>query len=186
MNLTTTKLIGTCHCGAIRITVPQAPAWLTCCNCSMCRRLGTLWAYYSPDSVVIAGHAENADEYIHGDRMLRLLRCKSCGCVTHWEPIAPEAEGRVGVNMRNFEPALLQDTQLKLVDGATSWTSVPAQDLVRSRRGVNRPWHRANPMARKASVEQRVAWHRAHALACACRRVPEPILKLIAERQGAA
>lgn len=181
-----TKLTGTCHCGAIRVTVPEAPGWLTCCNCSICRRLGTLWAYYPPDSVVVTGHPEKTEGYVHGDRMLRLLRCKSCGCVTHWEAIEREAEGRMGVNMRNFEPALLQDTQLKLLDGANTWTSVPAQEIVRARRSINRPWHQACPMPEKATTEQRVAWHRAHAMACACRPVPESILKLIAEQQGVA
>ena len=33
-------LTGTCHCGAIRIEIPNAPDTLTNCNCSICRRLG--------------------------------------------------------------------------------------------------------------------------------------------------
>jgi hypothetical protein len=35
---------GSCHCGAVRIEVPGAPEWLGRCNCSFCRRVGSLMA----------------------------------------------------------------------------------------------------------------------------------------------
>ena len=38
-------IAGSCHCGAVKIAVAEAPATVTSCNCSICRRLGTLWAY---------------------------------------------------------------------------------------------------------------------------------------------
>ena len=44
-------LTGTCHCGAVRIRVRQAPRTVTSCNCSICRRYGALWAYYQASSV---------------------------------------------------------------------------------------------------------------------------------------
>ena len=40
---------------------------------------------------------------------------------------------------------------------------------------MNKDWHRLHPMPRKATREQRVVWHAAHARACACRDVPESI-----------
>jgi len=46
----------TCHCGAIRIQIPGHPSEVTNCNCSICRRLGTLWAYYDVGTVKIHGH----------------------------------------------------------------------------------------------------------------------------------
>jgi len=42
-------ITGSCHCGAVHIAVAEAPASVKSCNCSICRRLGTLWAYYRPD-----------------------------------------------------------------------------------------------------------------------------------------
>jgi hypothetical protein len=44
---------------------------------------------------------------------------------------------------------------------------------------LNREWHLAHPMPAKASFEQRVQWHRAHAAACRCREMPEDIRKRI-------
>ena len=37
----------TCHCGAVQIGIARAPEMLTNCNCSICRRYGTLWAYFN-------------------------------------------------------------------------------------------------------------------------------------------
>ena len=53
-------LEGACHCGAVRFTIPAAPESVTDCNCSICRRLGTLWAYYSPTQVMLNGEWTDA------------------------------------------------------------------------------------------------------------------------------
>ncbi len=114
-------LIGTCHCGAVRIELPSVPDTATNCNCSLCRRVGGLWAYYAYGSVRISGHPENTQAYIQGDRTLKTLRCKTCGCVTHWEPLNPEAGARHGVNLRNFDAALLDSVRVRRFDGADTW-----------------------------------------------------------------
>jgi len=113
-------LSATCHCGAIRVEVPHAPATLTNCNCSLCRRLGALWGYYEVGTVQVHGHPEKTEGYIQGDRTLRTVRCRHCGCVTHWEPLDPKAS-RLGVNMRQFDPDLLPDVKIRRFDGAVSW-----------------------------------------------------------------
>jgi hypothetical protein len=76
-------LVGTCHCRAVTITLPSMPETATSCNCSLCRRLGGVWAYYVFGTVQITG---NTMEYIQGDKTLRTMRCAICGCTTHWEP----------------------------------------------------------------------------------------------------
>lgn len=47
---------------------------------------------------------------------------------------------------------------------------------------INADWHRANPMPKKATPDQRLAWHLAHAAACACRGIPDGVQRLMAER----
>ena len=42
-------------------------------------------------------------------------------------------------------------------------------------RPVNKAWHEDNPMPERPSKDQRIAWHVAHARACACREVPRSI-----------
>ncbi len=127
MNTPTERLSGSCHCGALTIEIPAPPTEITSCNCSICRRLGTLWAYYPAEQVTVSGHPESTDSYVHGDRTLRLVRCKTCGCVSHWEPLDAKPgtsnDVRVGVNIRNFDPRLIDNTRMRLLDGADTWTS---------------------------------------------------------------
>ncbi|WP_426440016.1 hypothetical protein [Bradyrhizobium genosp. P] len=40
---------------------------------------------------------------------------------------------------------------------------------------LNKEWHRQNRMPLRASREQRIKWHAAHAAACSCRPVPDTI-----------
>jgi hypothetical protein len=48
---------------------------------------------------------------------------------------------------------------------------------------LNATWHKANRMPANASLDQRIAWHLAHAKACACRGLPASIIKEL-ERRG--
>jgi len=114
-------LQGSCHCGAIKLTLPHQPLKATRCNCSICRRLGAVYAYFDLGTVPIEGHPQHTQAYIHGDKTLRTLRCKTCGCATHWEPLGDEPTGQHGVNLNNFDPALLERIDVRRFDGAVSW-----------------------------------------------------------------
>jgi hypothetical protein len=102
-----------CHCGAVRIAVEPAPAWVLDCNCSICRRYGTLWAYAwdrldkrALSMTLLQGEAA-LEPYIWGDRELGFHRCKACGCVTHHVAMDNPAQIRA-VNARmfvDFDPA---------------------------------------------------------------------------------
>ncbi len=116
------SLQGSCHCGAVRLTLPSMPETSTKCNCSLCRRLGGQWAYYPFGTVSIEGHPENTSDYVWGDKTLRVLRCKTCGCATHWEPIDGQPGARHGVNLNNFEPRLKEVVKARHFDGADTWT----------------------------------------------------------------
>lgn len=106
-----------CHCGAVRIEVERAPAELTSCNCSICRRLGTLWAYFAPAEVAVTGPTAT---YCWGDRTLELHHCSTCGCTTHWTPTDP-ARQRMGVNARLMDPAVVDAARVRHLDGADTW-----------------------------------------------------------------
>jgi hypothetical protein len=108
----------TCHCGAVTIEIPRAPETLTNCDCSICRRYGTLWAYYTPDEVRVTAKPGATSAYAWGRKTLQFVRCTTCGCVTHWEPIVPGRGSRMGVNARNFEPAQLGQVRMRRLDGA--------------------------------------------------------------------
>ena len=114
-------LTATCHCGAVRIEVSRRPRTLTNCNCSICRRYGTLWAYYKTSEVRVIGAVGATSTYAWGDKSLRFVRCSTCGCITHWEPTHPREDSKMGVNARNFEPGSLESIRIRLLDGASTW-----------------------------------------------------------------
>lgn len=107
-----------CHCGAVRLAIDEAPSEVTDCNCSICRRYGVLWAYYSPRQVRLTPAAGATDVYMWGDRSIEFHRCAHCGCVTHWSAV-DKARDRMGVNARLMEPAVLATTKVRHLDGAS-------------------------------------------------------------------
>ncbi|HSO33383.1 MAG TPA: GFA family protein [Labilithrix sp.] len=112
-----TLVQASCHCGAIRISLARAPEAVTDCNCSICRRYGVLWAYYSPRDVQLTAAADATDVYMWDDRAIEFHRCKVCGCVTHWAPRDP-AMDRMGVNARLMDLAVLARARVRKLDGA--------------------------------------------------------------------
>ncbi|MBN8510656.1 MAG: GFA family protein [Burkholderiales bacterium] len=114
-------LSATCHCRAVRLQIPRRPRTLTNCNCSICRRYGTLWAYFPYKDIVIAAAPGATASYAWGDRQLRFVRCASCGCIVNWEGLHAPEKGRAGVNARLFEPELLGSPRIRRLDGARTW-----------------------------------------------------------------
>jgi hypothetical protein len=118
MNTTTDA---SCHCGAVRLTMPLPPDNLTECNCSICRRYGALWAYYSPQDVKITANQDATDIYMWGDRTLQFHRCKTCGCLTHWSKVDPKSD-RMGINARLMDPTTVRSLRIRKLDGAVTFT----------------------------------------------------------------
>jgi hypothetical protein len=48
---------------------------------------------------------------------------------------------------------------------------------------MNKAWHKLNKMPANAGIDQRVAWHIAHARHCGCRPMPPRIAAAIADSQ---
>lgn len=69
----------------------------------------------------VLGAPGATDEYVGGDKSLRFVRCRKCGCVTHWQLIEPREVGRMGANARNFEPDAVESVRVRMLDGASTW-----------------------------------------------------------------
>ena len=108
---------GSCHCGAVRLTLPSTPTVATACNCSLCRRVGALWAYYRPEQVTLVVGAGTTVPYVQGERTLEMHHCATCGCVTHWQSLKKD---RVGVNARMINPAEIAEIPVRRLDGAST------------------------------------------------------------------
>jgi hypothetical protein len=110
-------LAATCHCGAVRVEVPRRPRRLTNCNCSICHRYGTLWAYYKGSEVrVTCAQAQPANIRVTGRSGSSVHTCGDHSLGAN----SPRGRCRMGVNARNFEPASLGSVRIRLLDGAST------------------------------------------------------------------
>lgn len=114
-------LTATCHCGAVRVEVPRKPRTLTDCNCSICRRYGTLWAYYRADQVKVIAAPKATESYLFGGKIRRFVRCANCGCIMCWQRVVPRKVTYTGVNARNFDPPIVGSVRVRRLDGADTW-----------------------------------------------------------------
>lgn len=114
-----------CHCGKIAVRAAQAPAFIHACNCSLCRKAGAQWAYFTPDEVKIVGSTAG---YIRDNKPgagAEIHFCPACGSTTHFvltpETIARHGNTMVGVNMALADESQLFGVELRFPDGA-AWT----------------------------------------------------------------
>lgn len=107
-----------CHCGAVKLEIATAPETVKDCNCSICHRYGTLWAYYPLDQVRITPKHDATDIYMWDDRAIEFHRCKICGCVAYWWPV-DETRNRMGVNANLMPRDVLEKATVIPFDGAS-------------------------------------------------------------------
>jgi hypothetical protein len=119
-------LAGACHCGAVRLEALRAPRQLTDCNCSICRRYGALWAYYSQKTARVRSARGATSAYTRPGGRLEFHHCVRCGCLTHYSSGA-----RLALNARMFPPEELAGVRVRRLDGAKSWRVMERAPLAR-------------------------------------------------------
>lgn len=112
---------GSCHCGDVVFSISEEPAWLTRCNCSICRRYASLWGHIDSSSVTVTAAKDATVAYVHGDRSLAFHSCKNCGCTTHWEGLSAAGGGPMAVNFRMCEKKDIDRFRIRDFDGADTW-----------------------------------------------------------------
>jgi hypothetical protein len=120
---------GTCHCGATgwRHDGPLTDGLV--CNCSLCRRVGAIWAYgHAGESITLTAPDAAMQSYVHGDRTLETLSCATCGCIIAWRGLdaAPDGRRRMAINLRLADPGAVRHLPLRRFDGADSWEQAAA------------------------------------------------------------
>ena len=118
-------LKGSCLCGAVQWTFDGLPESATACNCTACRRYGTLWAYdYEGERIKVSGPAK---AYVRG-KALSFNFCPECGCIAYWRGLKLNDNGqrRIAVNLRLAEdPAAIATIPIDHFDGLDSFDDLP-------------------------------------------------------------
>jgi hypothetical protein len=118
-------LKGSCLCGAVSWTFDGMPDSTTACNCTVCRRYGTLWAYdYEGERIKVSGETT---PYIRG-KALSFNFCPQCGCVAYWRGFRLNDNGqrRIAVNLRLAEdPEAIAAIVIDHFDGLDTFDDLP-------------------------------------------------------------
>jgi len=120
-------LKGSCHCGATKFEVTEAPSSVTRCTCSICSKRGALWAYYVPDQFNLLTSRDAVATYRWQTKLVAHNFCPNCGCTTFtespdWSTGEPDFENlRVAVNARIFDDFDLDAVPVTVIDGKNLW-----------------------------------------------------------------
>ena len=120
-----------CHCGKVKLKSAEFPADITRCNCSICYRLGALWAYYPETEVKIEAAGGMLTVYAWGEEKMLFHRCTNCGCTncgctncgctTHYTSVEENGHKKIAINARMSDAEKIQHIQIRDFDGANSW-----------------------------------------------------------------
>jgi hypothetical protein len=118
---------GGCLCGAVRWGFDGPLQSTTACNCSACRRYGTLWAYgYDGEEIKVTGPTQ---VYTRGARPnLGFHFCGTCGCVVAWRGLSPGDDGRtrIAINLRLADnPDTIAQLLIDHFDGLDTFDDLP-------------------------------------------------------------
>ena len=117
-------LEGGCLCGSVRWSFRGTPEGATACNCTACRRYGTLWAYdYEGEGISVSGPTT---AYARG-KALAFHFCPACGCVAYWRAQTAGEDGRrrIAVNLRLAEPNAVAGIPIDHFDGLDKFDDLP-------------------------------------------------------------
>lgn len=116
---------GSCLCGSVAWRFAGEPDGATACNCTACRRYGTLWAYaFEGDGIEVSGPAQ---AYVRG-QALSFNFCPSCGCVAYWRALGTDEQGRrrIAVNLRLAEhPEAVAKIPIDHFEGFDTFDDLP-------------------------------------------------------------
>ena len=110
---------GSCHCGKISFDAMDDPQDALSCNCSICRRKGSLLHFLSPERVQIHASAGDTLVYTFNSHVIRHHFCKTCGCAPYAEGLTPAGTPIIAINLRCADGIDLAQLKIKEFDGAT-------------------------------------------------------------------
>jgi hypothetical protein len=121
-------LTGVCHCGEVSWSFDGQPESATACNCTLCRRYGTLWIYdYADEKIKLSGPVTSYTRKNVASPSLEILFCRSCACVAAWRGLKADPQGRrrMAVNVRLSEPTLVEHLPIDHFDGLDTFDDLP-------------------------------------------------------------
>ncbi len=111
--------LGSCHCGAIAFELEGEVTEAMDCNCSMCRRRGSLLAFFPREALALTSGEDEYATYRFNTGTIAHHFCRTCGIAPFSEGVHPKTGAKmVAVNVRCLPGVDLSTLPVKQVDGA--------------------------------------------------------------------
>lgn len=109
-----------CHCGAIKSEISgEQPTKAMSCNCSICRRKGSLMHFIATDAFSLETSRAAIGVYTFRTHNIKHEFCRTCGCAPFGEGTAPDGKAMVAINLRCAEEVDLSKLEIIEFDGAS-------------------------------------------------------------------
>jgi hypothetical protein len=110
---------GSCHCGRLAFTVEGEVAQVADCNCSLCRRRGSLLAFFPREAFTLTSKEGDYATYRFNTGRIAHHFCQDCGVAPFSEAINPkDGQPMVAVNVRCLEGVDVAALPVRHFDGA--------------------------------------------------------------------
>ena len=109
---------GSCHCGNVKYEVQTELGTVMSCNCSICRRKGSLlWAV--PREALRVQGEDNLATYTFNRHVIQHRFCPDCGIGVFGEAVDPRSgKPTAAVNVRCLPGVDLESLKITMFDGA--------------------------------------------------------------------
>jgi hypothetical protein len=110
---------GSCHCRAVVYVLADAPSTGMACNCSICRRKGSVLAFFPRSKFALQTPRDALATYTFNKQAIQHHFCKTCGCAPFAEGTTPDGREMVAINLRCIEDFDLASVKITEFDGAS-------------------------------------------------------------------
>lgn len=111
------KYRGSCHCGRIAFEVEGKIDGALSCNCSICRRKGSLLWFVPRDQLHLLTPEDNASTYTFNQHRIKHRFCPTCGIHPYGEGTGPDGKPMAAINIRCLENVDLATLPITEYDG---------------------------------------------------------------------
>ena len=108
---------GSCHCGQTRFEVDGEITGAMACNCSMCRRKGTLMWFVGREQLRLHTPGDTLATYLFNRHVIRHRFCPVCGIHPFGEGTDPAGRTMAAVNIRCLDGVDLDAVPVQHYDG---------------------------------------------------------------------
>ena len=111
------KYTGSCHCGGIKFEVEGDFREALACNCSICKRKGSLLGFVPQDKLKMLTPKERMSTYTFNKHIIRHHFCPTCGMHPYAEHTDADGNRSAYINIRCLEDVDITSIPVQAFDG---------------------------------------------------------------------